>query len=122
MKRLVIALALVLVAVLLTPPLEAQVEAYDLIIMNGRIVDGTGNPWFYGDVAIRADRIINGARMECGEGSVRSNEGIRCHVGQYTRGVGIGQRHYALWGRALGSEDRPCYSPSPPPRPVAEHS
>jgi dihydroorotase/N-acyl-D-amino-acid deacylase len=53
-----IALALVLVAVLLTPPLKAQVEAYDLIIMNGRIVDGTGNPWFYGDVAIRADRII----------------------------------------------------------------
>ena len=58
MKRLVIALALVLVAVLLTPPLEAQVEAYDLIIMNGRIVDGTGNPWFYGDVAIRGDRIV----------------------------------------------------------------
>ena len=58
MKRLMIALALVLVAVLLPPPLEAQVEAYDLIIMNGRIVDGTGNPWFYGDVAIRADRII----------------------------------------------------------------
>ncbi len=58
MKRLVIALALVLVAVLMTPPLQAQVEAYDLIIMNGRIVDGTGNPWFYGDVAIRGDRIV----------------------------------------------------------------
>ena len=58
MKRLMMALALVLVAVLLTPPLEAQVEAYDLIIMNGRIVDGTGNPWFYGDVAIRGDRIV----------------------------------------------------------------
>ena len=58
MKRLMMALALVLVAVLLTPPLEAQVEAYDVIIMNGRIVDGTGNPWFYGDVAIRGDRIV----------------------------------------------------------------
>lgn len=56
MKRL--ALLIVLVAVLLTPPLEAQVEAYDIIIMNGRIVDGTGNPWFYGDVAIRGDRIV----------------------------------------------------------------
>ena len=58
MKRLVIAFALVLVTELLTPPLEAQVEAYDVIIMNGRIVDGTANPWFYGDVAIRGDRIV----------------------------------------------------------------
>ncbi|HLF82874.1 MAG TPA: D-aminoacylase [Blastocatellia bacterium] len=61
MKRLVI--ALVLVATLLTPPLEAQVEAYDIIIMNGRIVDGTGNPWFYGDVAIRRDRIVKVGRV-----------------------------------------------------------
>jgi N-acyl-D-amino-acid deacylase len=63
MKRLVIALALVLVLALLTPPLEAQTEAYDIIIMNGRIVDGTGNPWFYGDVAIRGDRIIKVGRI-----------------------------------------------------------
>lgn len=31
--------------------------AYDIVITNGRIVDGSGNPWFYGDVAIRGDRI-----------------------------------------------------------------
>jgi len=31
--------------------------AYDLIIENGRIVDGTGNAWFYGDVAVRGDRV-----------------------------------------------------------------
>ena len=30
---------------------------YDLIITGGRIIDGTGNPWFYGDVAIRGERI-----------------------------------------------------------------
>ncbi len=30
---------------------------YDLVIANGRIVDGAGNAWFYGDVAIRGDRI-----------------------------------------------------------------
>jgi N-acyl-D-amino-acid deacylase len=30
---------------------------YDVIIEAGRVVDGTGNPWFYGDVAIERDRI-----------------------------------------------------------------
>jgi N-acyl-D-aspartate/D-glutamate deacylase len=33
-------------------------EPSDLVIRNGRIVDGTGNPWFHGDVAVRGDRII----------------------------------------------------------------
>ena len=31
--------------------------AYDIVIENGRVVDGTGNPWTYGDVGIRGDRI-----------------------------------------------------------------
>jgi len=26
---------------------------YDIIIKNGKIVDGTGNPWFYGDIGIK---------------------------------------------------------------------
>ena len=30
---------------------------YDVVISNGRIVDGTGNAWYYGDVGIRGDRI-----------------------------------------------------------------
>ncbi len=29
----------------------------DVLIVNGRVIDGTGNPWFYGDVAITGDRI-----------------------------------------------------------------
>ena len=31
---------------------------YDVVIENGRIVDGTGNPWTYGDVGIRGARIV----------------------------------------------------------------
>lgn len=32
-------------------------KPYDIVITNARIVDGTGNPWYYGDVGIRGDRI-----------------------------------------------------------------
>src|SRR5690242_1337365 len=37
--------------------LHGQQPAFDLLLKNGRIVDGTGSPWFRGDVAIRGDSI-----------------------------------------------------------------
>ena len=36
---------------------SAQPPAYDLVIRNARIVDGTGAPWYRGDVAVRGDSI-----------------------------------------------------------------
>ncbi|MGD2142655.1 MAG: D-aminoacylase [Candidatus Bathyarchaeota archaeon] len=32
-------------------------EHYDVMIKGGKIVDGSGNPWFKGDVAVRGDKI-----------------------------------------------------------------
>jgi N-acyl-D-amino-acid deacylase len=30
----------------------------DVLIRGGRVVDGTGSPWFYGDLALRGDRVV----------------------------------------------------------------
>jgi len=38
-------------------PIEAQKTSYDFIISGVRVVDGTGSPWFVGDIAISGDRI-----------------------------------------------------------------
>lgn len=32
--------------------------SYDLIIRNGRIIDGTGNPWYHSEIAIKNGKII----------------------------------------------------------------
>ncbi|MGH9531737.1 MAG: TonB family protein [Terriglobales bacterium] len=38
--------------------LAAFAQQYDVLIRNGRVVDGSGNPWVYADVGIRGDRIV----------------------------------------------------------------
>jgi N-acyl-D-amino-acid deacylase len=50
--------ALTLAAALTATTLaRTQPQPYDLLLRNGRIVDGTGTPWFRGDIAIRGDTI-----------------------------------------------------------------
>ena len=39
------------------PPLSAQQQVYDLVLRGGRVLDGTGNPWYRADVAIIGDRV-----------------------------------------------------------------
>jgi len=41
---------------------HSQPAAYDLLIRNGRIVDGSGSTWYRGDVAVRGDTIARIAR------------------------------------------------------------
>jgi N-acyl-D-amino-acid deacylase len=56
-------LSLALSFCLAVPPLAAQSSEYDLVIRDGRIVDGTGSPWYAADLGIRAGRIAAIGRL-----------------------------------------------------------
>lgn len=34
-----------------------QGDGFDIVFLNGHIIDGTGSPWYFGQVGIRAGRI-----------------------------------------------------------------
>jgi dihydroorotase/N-acyl-D-amino-acid deacylase len=51
-----VALAIAL-AVAASGRAAAQTPRYEVVVRNGRIVDGTGSPWYRADVAIRGDTI-----------------------------------------------------------------
>ena len=59
----------VIVAFALARPPAANLEPpqisppYDVVILNGRIVDGTGSPWYAGDLAIKDGRIAAIGRL-----------------------------------------------------------
>jgi dihydroorotase/N-acyl-D-amino-acid deacylase len=48
---------LAVVIVLIWFPLSAAPQSFDLIITNGHIIDGTGSPWYSGDIGIRDGKI-----------------------------------------------------------------
>jgi dihydroorotase/N-acyl-D-amino-acid deacylase len=46
-----------LAILLLASAVYAQPVPYDVVVRNGHIIDGTGSPWYAGDIAIRGGRI-----------------------------------------------------------------
>lgn len=48
-------------------PLLATAQRYDLVLKNGKIIDGSGNPWFYGDVAILNGRIVGVGKIDASD-------------------------------------------------------
>ncbi len=45
-------------AALLASPFAAEAQSFDVIIRNGHIIDGTGSPWYSGDLAVSNGRIV----------------------------------------------------------------
>ena len=57
MSRYFRLLLIAAVAVFCLPTARAADAPYDIIIRNGHIIDGTGSPWYSGDIGIRNGRI-----------------------------------------------------------------
>ena len=56
-RRLVLGILLILSVFILANDSFAADSPFDLVITNGHIVDGTGSPWYSGDIGIRDGRI-----------------------------------------------------------------
>ena len=58
-KRAVLALVAFALALPATDVMgQSPPQSYDVVIRNGRVLDGAGNPWIAADVAVRAGRIV----------------------------------------------------------------
>jgi N-acyl-D-amino-acid deacylase len=57
-SQLARAAAFTLFALAPVAPWAQQPASYDLIIRNGRVLDGSGNPWFRADIGVTGDRIV----------------------------------------------------------------
>jgi len=83
-----LALAAGLAAAALPALLHSQAPPFDIVIRGGRVVDGTGNPWFVADVGITGDTITAvrpgldaaGARVVDARGQVVSPGFVDVHA------------------------------------------
>jgi hypothetical protein len=50
------AILILFLSLLIFPRAFAQTAAFGVVITHGRIIDGTGSPWYSGDIGIRGEK------------------------------------------------------------------
>jgi N-acyl-D-amino-acid deacylase len=65
----------VVLAVMVGAQQATPAQTFDVIILNAKIIDGSGNPWYSGDIGIRGDRIAVIGKLQ----SARAKRTIDAH-------------------------------------------
>lgn len=79
---------------LLALPVPGAAQAFDVLIVDGRVLDGSGNPYFYADVGIRDGEIVAVGELN-GTAAVRTIDA----TGQYVTPGFIGLHEHIEGGR-----------------------
>jgi N-acyl-D-amino-acid deacylase len=63
-KIIVLALGILSLPTLSSAQRANGVGGYDIVITNGRLIDGTGNPWFNADIGIKGGKIVKIGKLD----------------------------------------------------------
>ena len=66
MRRAILLFGLTLAALTTSASMGAGADSYDILIKNGWVLDGTGNPWYAADIGTRDGRIVRMGRLDGG--------------------------------------------------------
>ena len=100
MKRLLLLLFLTVLAAG-----NSLSQDYDYILLNGRIFDGSGNPWFYADIAILDGKIVEIGDLE-GAKAISVIDASGLYIAPGFIDIHSHAMDPASAGRGLDSEDR----------------
>jgi N-acyl-D-amino-acid deacylase len=74
-KIFVSALIVMLSLTTISLPANSAEPLFDLAIVNARIIDGTGNPWFRGSIAIKDGRIVKVGKINADDAKITIDAG-----------------------------------------------